>query len=224
MKEFSIKALAQIIKAEPTRNINDSLTGVSTDSRTIRAGDCFFAIAGEKFDGCQLCVVEIEGRDKFALSCNTIAEEGMLVSTDTTELSKARKKRLIDILTDHPHACLTCPQKDSNIAYPEILSEGILQIGVPITDPLVAFVILIVTAIVLLMVGGMLLAFAFLIDKKAIMIDKLLAQAIDDTVPSLRDISKKDRFYQLERLGELRDKGILSEKEFLMEKTKILEE
>ena len=51
MKEFSIKALAQIIKAEPTKNINDSLTGVSTDSRTIQAGDCFFAIPGDNFDG-----------------------------------------------------------------------------------------------------------------------------------------------------------------------------
>lgn len=28
-----------------------SFTGVSTDSRTVKAGDCFFAIAGENFDG-----------------------------------------------------------------------------------------------------------------------------------------------------------------------------
>ena len=50
MKEFSISALSRIIKSEPTKNTG-SFTGVSTDSRTIRPGDCFFAIAGDNFDG-----------------------------------------------------------------------------------------------------------------------------------------------------------------------------
>ena len=50
MKEFSITALAQIMKAEPAE-IAGFLTGVSVDSRTIKAGDCFFAVAGENFDG-----------------------------------------------------------------------------------------------------------------------------------------------------------------------------
>ena len=50
MKEFPISALAQIIKA--TLVINTGVfTGVSIDSRTTQAGDCFFAIAGENFDG-----------------------------------------------------------------------------------------------------------------------------------------------------------------------------
>lgn len=51
MKEFSIEALAEIIKAEPCKNIKGSLTGVSTDSRSIKTGECFFAISGENFDG-----------------------------------------------------------------------------------------------------------------------------------------------------------------------------
>ncbi len=50
MKEFSITALAQIIKAEPA-DVAGFLTGVSIDSRSIKAGDCFFAVAGENFDG-----------------------------------------------------------------------------------------------------------------------------------------------------------------------------
>jgi len=50
MKEFSITALAEIIKAGPEKNTG-VFTGVSTDSRTTRAGDCFFAIPGENFDG-----------------------------------------------------------------------------------------------------------------------------------------------------------------------------
>ena len=51
MKEFSIKALAGIINAEPAGDINGSIIGVSTDSRTVKPGDCFFAVAGDNFDG-----------------------------------------------------------------------------------------------------------------------------------------------------------------------------
>ncbi len=50
MKKFSIADLAQVIKANPVRNTR-VFSGVSTDSRTTKAGDCFFAIAGENFDG-----------------------------------------------------------------------------------------------------------------------------------------------------------------------------
>jgi UDP-N-acetylmuramoyl-tripeptide--D-alanyl-D-alanine ligase len=59
MKKFSIKDLAHIIKAHPQQDTSDErrvtshnyFIGVSTDSRTIRTGDCFFAISGENFDG-----------------------------------------------------------------------------------------------------------------------------------------------------------------------------
>jgi UDP-N-acetylmuramoyl-tripeptide--D-alanyl-D-alanine ligase len=51
MKEFSIKNLAGIIKTKPTKDISRVIAGVSTDSRTIKTGDCFFAISGENFDG-----------------------------------------------------------------------------------------------------------------------------------------------------------------------------
>lgn len=50
MKEFSITELARIIKADRAGKPG-SFTGVSIDSRTVKAGDCFFAIKGENFDG-----------------------------------------------------------------------------------------------------------------------------------------------------------------------------
>ncbi len=50
MREFSIADLAQAVKANPVRNTR-VFSGVSTDSRTTKAGDCFFAIVGENFDG-----------------------------------------------------------------------------------------------------------------------------------------------------------------------------
>ena len=55
MKEFPIADLVTITGAElpASRSKYDasSFTGVSTDSRTTKAGDCFFAIPGKNFDG-----------------------------------------------------------------------------------------------------------------------------------------------------------------------------
>jgi len=55
MKEFPISHLVTITGAElqASRFGQDvsSFSGVSTDSRTTKAGDCFFAIGGENFDG-----------------------------------------------------------------------------------------------------------------------------------------------------------------------------
>ena len=55
MKEFPIADLVAITGAElPVSRCGQdvsSFVGVSTDSRTTKAGDCFFAIGGENFDG-----------------------------------------------------------------------------------------------------------------------------------------------------------------------------
>ncbi len=54
MKKFLISDLAGIIKAHEPRGTGDErrfFTGVSIDSRTTKAGDCFFAICGENYDG-----------------------------------------------------------------------------------------------------------------------------------------------------------------------------
>jgi UDP-N-acetylmuramoyl-tripeptide--D-alanyl-D-alanine ligase len=51
MKDLSIHTLAQLIGSEPPAGCQTMVTGISTDSRTIKAGECFFALAGENFDG-----------------------------------------------------------------------------------------------------------------------------------------------------------------------------
>jgi UDP-N-acetylmuramoyl-tripeptide--D-alanyl-D-alanine ligase len=81
MKEFPISALSQIINAEPLENTG-IFTGVSIDSRTIKPGDCFFAIPGENFDGHDyvndafakgaVCAVVSKEIDENKLTCNTI--------------------------------------------------------------------------------------------------------------------------------------------------------
>jgi UDP-N-acetylmuramoyl-tripeptide--D-alanyl-D-alanine ligase len=54
MKELSITDLAKILNASHSHRascIEHRATGVSTDSRSIKPGDCLFAIAGPNFDG-----------------------------------------------------------------------------------------------------------------------------------------------------------------------------
>lgn len=57
---------------------------------------------------CRMCIVEIEGRRGFVPSCNTIAEDGMVVRTNTPEINEARKVILDLILSSHNRTCLTC--------------------------------------------------------------------------------------------------------------------
>jgi NADPH-dependent glutamate synthase beta subunit-like oxidoreductase len=70
------------------------------------------SIEKKEFEGCKLCLVEVEGVDEPVTSCNTTTEEGMVVRTDTLILKEERKKNLMSILSDHPHACLTCAQME----------------------------------------------------------------------------------------------------------------
>jgi UDP-N-acetylmuramoyl-tripeptide--D-alanyl-D-alanine ligase len=51
MKSLPLSVLAQILGSGPVEGFDIDITGVSTDTRTIKNGDCFFAIAGENFDG-----------------------------------------------------------------------------------------------------------------------------------------------------------------------------
>jgi len=53
MKQLNIKQLADILSANITCDGGGdaSVSGVGIDSRTVAAGDCFFAVKGENFDG-----------------------------------------------------------------------------------------------------------------------------------------------------------------------------
>ncbi len=82
---------------------------------------------GMPFEGCGLCLVQIDGREGLHKSCHTPIEDGMVVITDSPEVKKARQERLKALLESHPHACLLCAQSDgcdrincsSNIPEPE---------------------------------------------------------------------------------------------------------
>ncbi len=61
---------------------------------------------------CNLCLVEIDGKPEPVNSCITPAEDGMIIRTDTDTVISRRKQALARLLADHPHACLTCAQKE----------------------------------------------------------------------------------------------------------------
>jgi formate dehydrogenase alpha subunit len=64
------------------------------------------------FGGCRMCMVEIEGMRGYPLACNTIAQAGMKVLTDTVMLRELRKEILKLILSEHPSSCLVCEEKE----------------------------------------------------------------------------------------------------------------
>lgn len=57
---------------------------------------------------CRICIVKIEGVERFMTACNTPVKEGIKVITTSPELEKARKKTLELMLVNHPLDCPIC--------------------------------------------------------------------------------------------------------------------
>lgn len=68
------------------------------------------------YNGCKLCVVEVEGEDyeteDLPTSCTTLATEGMVVRTNTERVITARKRVLEIIKMDHANDCKLCPKNE----------------------------------------------------------------------------------------------------------------
>jgi len=59
---------------------------------------------------CRICLVEIEKMPKLAISCATLAAEGMVVQTNSEKTIKARKSVMEFILINHPLDCPICDE------------------------------------------------------------------------------------------------------------------
>jgi len=62
-------------------------------------------------EGCGLCVVSVDGGEPVRACCTTVTA-GMSVTTEREDLRQLRRERLSDILARHPHACITCAQRE----------------------------------------------------------------------------------------------------------------
>ena len=66
----------------------------------------------KEFEGCRLCLIQVEGQEELVLACCTQVSDGMKVYTETERVGEVRKVELMRILAKHPHACLICAQKE----------------------------------------------------------------------------------------------------------------
>ncbi len=62
----------------------------------------------EKYGGCRMCLVSVEGTPRLLTSCTLKPEEGMVIETESPEVIKARKSTLEFMLINHPLECPSC--------------------------------------------------------------------------------------------------------------------
>ena len=64
------------------------------------------------YGACRLCIVAIEGMRGLTPSCTTLAEEGMVVHTETEEIQRVRKSIVEMVIANHPYDCLLCDKSE----------------------------------------------------------------------------------------------------------------
>jgi len=64
-----------------------------------------------RYEGCGLCLVEIDGNPEPVRSCVTVVSDGMTIATSSDEIVKRRKEKLKELFATHPHACVQCAQR-----------------------------------------------------------------------------------------------------------------
>jgi NADH-quinone oxidoreductase subunit G len=77
----------------------------------------------EPLGACRMCMVRIEKMPKLQTACSTFAQEGMVVTTESDEIRKAREEMLEFHLLNHPLECPVCDRggecelQDLTLAY-----------------------------------------------------------------------------------------------------------
>ncbi len=62
---------------------------------------------------CKMCLVEIEGTERYQPACNTEVVEGMVIRTNSPGVREARKTNLRLILSQHDTSCTTCVRSNN---------------------------------------------------------------------------------------------------------------
>ncbi len=81
---------------------------------------------------CMVCLVKVDGLDRFVPSCGTIAQDGMRVESDSEEVRQARRAALELLLSDHLGDCIgpcqiTCPARMNIPLMIRQIAEGSLR-------------------------------------------------------------------------------------------------
>jgi formate dehydrogenase major subunit len=83
----------------------------------------------EAYGACGICVVEREGSAKLLRACSTMAEDGMVIFTDTDWVKETRRTVLELLLSDHrgdcrPPCVLACPARTDCQGYVGLIANG----------------------------------------------------------------------------------------------------
>ncbi len=90
----------------PVAHGKNGLPSIWRDSQVIQSD----ASGTIEFHGCGLCSIEVDG--EIVQACATTAREGLRIQSQSAHAKAARQDRLAEILADHPHTCLTCPNRE----------------------------------------------------------------------------------------------------------------
>nr|MBN1228234.1 molybdopterin-dependent oxidoreductase [Anaerolineae bacterium] len=77
--------------------------------------------------GCRLCLVEIEGRAFPVPSCGLACEEGLIVRTQSEQLTAMRKEIIDLFVSDHPLNCVTCEKAGSCLLQKYAYEYGVTE-------------------------------------------------------------------------------------------------
>lgn len=75
----------------------------------------------EPYGGCRLCIVEVDGMRGLPTACTLLAEEGMIIRTESSHINAVRRDTLELILADHAGDCLMC-RKNGHCRLQEVSS------------------------------------------------------------------------------------------------------
>ena len=73
-------------------------------------GDVRYTGEEGEFQGCQLCIVSVNGN--LVKACEFPVRDGLKIETDNEEITNLRRKNLSKILANHPHVCITCNYRE----------------------------------------------------------------------------------------------------------------
>jgi NADH-quinone oxidoreductase subunit G len=91
---------------------------------------CYLAHVNE-IGACRVCVVEIEGQDQLFASCNNLAEDGMVVHTNSRSVREARRTNVEFILSQHDSQCSSCI-RSGNCSLQSLANDlGVLNLPYP---------------------------------------------------------------------------------------------
>ncbi len=103
MKKIKIKIDNQLIECSPEKTIMQ----VALENNIFIPGLCGHPDFPPK-GNCRICVVEIKGRSKLAISCQEKVKEGMEIRTDSRRVKKARNLNIELIFAEHIEKCPDC--------------------------------------------------------------------------------------------------------------------